>query len=332
MWSFSVSVSKQLIIFILFMCISSAVSAQDQGGTIFRFLSISSDARSAGLGGFQAAIISPNSSQSIINPAFLNRSETDRVHLSYLNHLGDIRFGTANYAKELPGIGNVSATLRYLSYGDLTRLDEFGNDIGSASANDIALTLGLGSSVTSRLSYGVSVSGIYSSLVGYRSSAISFSGGLIYNFPDRETAFGAYLNNAGSQITTYNGISEPLPLNLALGIVHRLQYIPVRLHLTLKKLNDWPLEYIDDEQNPSFFEALPRHILGGAEFLFGDRVTARIGYDSWLNSQAGTGKRLDGAGLSFSIGIHLNTMDIDFSRTSFSDLGSVVQLSIGINI
>ena len=326
------SVSKQLIYLIFFTCISSAVVAQDQGRSVYRFLTISPDARSAGLGGSHAAIIKPNSSQFIINPAFLNRSETDRIHLSYLNQLGDIRFGTANYARTIPGLGIAAASIRYLSYGDLSRLDEFGNDLGSASANDLALTLGLGASLTNELSYGVSVSGIYSSLVGYSSSAVSFSGGLLYSFSDRETSVGAYLSNAGAQVTTYNGLSEPLPLNLAVGIVHRLQYIPVRLHLTMKRLNDWPLEYIDDEDAPSFFDALPRHMVGGAEFLFGERVTARIGYDSWLNSQTRTGKRVDGAGLSFGIAIHLNAMDIDFSRTSFSDMGSVVQLGIGLKL
>jgi hypothetical protein len=327
-----VSVSKQLIYLIFFTCISSAVVAQDQGRSVYSFLTISPDARSAGLGGSHAAIIKPNSSQFIINPAFLNRSETDRIHLSYLNHLGDIRFGTANYARTIPGLGIAAASIRYLSYGDLSRLDEFGNDLGSASANDLALTLGLGASLTNELSYGVSVSGIYSSLVGYSSSAVSFSGGLLYSFSDRETSVGAYLSNAGAQVTTYNGLSEPLPLNLAVGIAHRLQYIPVRLHLTMKRLNDWPLEYIDDEDAPSFFDALPRHMVGGAEFLFGERVTARIGYDSWLNSQTRTGKRVDGAGLSFGIAIHLNAMDIDFSRTSFSDMGSVVQLGIGLKL
>lgn len=326
------SVYKQFIYIILFTCISSAVAAQDQSGSVYRFLSISPDARSAGLGGSHAAMINPNSSQFIINPAFLNKSVTGRVHLSYLNHLGDIRFGTANYARTLPGLGNMSASLRYLSYGDLTRFDESGNDLGSASANDLAITLGFGTSLTNQLSYGVSVTGIYSSLVGYRSSAVSFSGGLLYDFVGRETSVGAYLSNAGAQITTYNGVSEPLPINLTLGIVHRLQYIPVRLHFTLKKLNNWPLEYTDDEGTPSFFDALPRHMTGGAEFLFGERVSTRIGYDSWLNSQTRTGKRIDGAGLSIGFAIHLNTMDIDFSRTSYSDMGSVVQLGIGLKL
>lgn len=326
------AVSKQLIFLFLLTIISGSLSAQQQGDTVYRFLDISPDARSAALGGSHAAVINPHSSQFIINPAFLNASETEHIHLSYLNHLGDIRFGTANYAHTIPETGNLSASLRYLSYGDMTRYDESGNEAGSASASDLALTLGFGAPLTGQLNYGVSVTGIHSSLVGYRSSAISFSGGLHYELSARETSIGAYLSNAGTQLATYNGISEPLPLNLALGIVHRLQYIPVRLHLTLQKLNNWPLEYADDDETPAFFESLPRHILGGAEFLLGERLTARIGYDPWLNDQTKTGKRVDGAGFSFGIAIHLDTINVDFSRTSFSNMGSVVQLGVGLQI
>lgn len=326
------AVSKQLILLILLTVIGGSLSAQHQGESIYRFLDISPDARSAALGGSHAATINPHSSQFITNPAFLNVSDTEQIHFSYLNHLGDIRYGTANYARTIPDIGNVSASLRYLSYGSMTRYDEFGNESGSASANDIALTLGFGAPVTQQLSYGISATGIYSSLIGYRSSAISFSGGLLYELPGSETAVGAYLNNAGTQLSTYNGIDEPLPLNLALGIVHRLQYIPVRLHLTFQKLNNWSLEYAGEAESPDFLDNMVRHVTGGAEFLFGERITARLGYDSWLNDQTQTGKRVDGAGLSFGIAIHLNSINIDFSRTSFSDMGSVVQLGIGLKL
>lgn len=326
------AVSKQLIFLFLLTIFGGTLSAQHQGESIYRFLDISPDARSAALGGSHAAIINPHSSQFITNPAFLNVSDTERVHFSYLNHLGDIRFGTVNYARSIPDVGNVSASLRYLSYGSMTRYDEFGNEAGSASANDLALTLGFGAPVTEQLSYGMSATGIYSSLVGYRSSAISFSGGLLYELPGSETAVGAYLNNAGTQLSTYNGITEPLPLNLALGIVHRLQYIPVRLHLTFQRLNDWTLQYAGETESPAFFDNLMRHATGGAEFIFGERVTARLGYDSWLSDQTQTGKRVDGAGISFGIAIHLNSLDIDFSRTSFSDMGSVVQLGVGLKL
>ncbi|REL39239.1 hypothetical protein DYD21_04595 [Rhodohalobacter sp. SW132] len=315
-----------------FLLFSSAATAQQTGDSVFRFLELSGDARSAALGGAHAAFIEPQSSQFISNPANLSRSKTDELHLSYLNHLGDISFGTASYAFSIPGYGTASASIRFLNYGNMTGYDQFGNETGSAAANDLALTAGFSDQLSESLSYGVSVTGIYSSLAGYQSSAVSLSGGLLYNFADRETSIGLYLNNAGTQLSTYNGISEPLPLNIAAGVVHRFEYLPVRLHLTLQRLNNWNLDNPNDVEDPSFFQNLSRHVLGGAEFLFGERITGRIGYDYWLHGQTQTGKRIDGAGLSFGVGIHLNRMDIDFSRTSFSDMGSVVQLGIGLPI
>jgi len=306
--------------------------AQQPGEHVFRFLELSSDARSAALGGAHAAFIDPQSSQFISNPALLSSSHTDRLHLSYLNHLGDISFGTASYAFTIPGYGTASASIRYLNYGNMTGYDQFGNETGSAASNDLAFTAGFSNHLTESLSYGVSITGIHSSLAGYQSSALSVSGGLLYNFTDRETSFGLYLNNAGTQLSTYNGISESLPLNIAAGVVHRFEYIPLRLHLTLQRLNNWNLENPNDTEDPSFFDNLSRHMLGGAEFLFGERITGRIGYDYWLHGQTQTGKRIDGAGLSLGVGIHFDRIDIDFSRTSFSDMGSVVQLGIGLPV
>jgi len=324
-----VTIFKHFLFFLLFLS-SVAVHAQQPGNHVFRFLELSADARSAGLGGAHAALIDPQSSQFVVNPAILQASETNELHMSYLNHLGDISFGTANYAFHVPDLGNFSMSVRFLNYGSMNSYDEFGNDIGSASANDLALTAGFSAMLTESLSYGVAATGIYSSLIGYQSTAISLSGGLLYNFPDRETSIGLYLNNAGAQLSTFNGIKEPLPLNLAVGIVHRLEYIPVRFHLTLQRLNNWNLENANDTESPSFFENFSRHLLGGAEFLLGDRITGRLGYDYWLHGQAQTGKRIDGAGLSLGLAIHLNQLSVDFSRTSFSDMGSVVQLGIAL--
>ncbi|CAN5188900.1 hypothetical protein BH23BAC3_BH23BAC3_08620 [soil metagenome] len=316
--------------FIFLFLSSVAVQAQQPGSSVFRFLELTADARSAALGGSHAAYINPQSSQFINNPALLQASEANELHMSYLNHLSDISFGTANYAFRVPDFGIVSASVRYLNYGNMTGYDEFGNDIGSASASDLALTAGFSALLSESLSYGVSVSGIHSSLIGYQSTAVSISGGLLYRFPDRETSIGIYLSNAGTQLSTFNGISEPLPLNIAAGVVHRLEYIPVRFHITLQRLNNWNLESSNDSESPSFLENFSRHLLGGAEFLFGDRVTGRIGYDYWLHGQAQTGKRLDGAGLSLGLALHLNRLTVDFSRTSFSDMGSVVQIGIAL--
>lgn len=324
--------SKTASSIILFAFLTISAEARQTGGNVFKFLELSGDARSAALGGSHAAYIHPEASQFVTNPALLSSSDTKKLYLSYLNHIGDIRFGTASYAHEVSDIGIFSASIRFLNYGKMDGFDEFGNEQGSASSNDIAFSAGYSAMIAEDLSYGIALSGIHSSIAGYSSSAVSFSGGLLYNFPDRETSAGLYLNNAGTQLSTFNGVSEPLPLNIAAGVVHRLQYIPVRIHITFQRLNEWNLENTNDPESLSFSENLTRHFVAGSEFLFGDRIRARIGYDPWLHGQAKTGKRVDGAGLSLGIAIQLNHLNVDFSRTSFSDLGSVVQLGVGIPI
>lgn len=323
---------KHLLIFLLLFPLAHALSAQQQEDTVYRFLTLSPDSRTAGLGGSHAALISPGSATFSTNPALLNQSNTGKVQLSYLNHIGDIRFGTANYASELPGLGKVAASIRYLGYGGMTRYDESGMEEGSLSSGDLALTIGYAAFAADLFSYGISVTGIHSSIAGFRSTGISFSGGLLYTFSESETSLGAYLQNAGTQLSTYNGSSEPLPLNIAAGVVHRLQYIPVRLHLTLQRLNEWNQRVAGEEQDPDFLQNLSRHLIGGAEFLFGERVQVRMGYDTWLNNQTQTGKRIDGAGLSVGVGLLLNAVNVDFSRTSFSNMGSVVQLGVAFDI
>jgi hypothetical protein len=321
---------KSFVSLVLLSALTLSAEAQQPGERVFRFLEIEGDARSAGLGGSHAVYINPGVAQFTSNPALLANATANQLYLSYLNHIGDIQFGTASYATNIPDIGIFSASIRFLDYGDLNNFDELGNDLGSATSNDLALTAGYAAHLSETVSYGVSLSGIHSSLAGFQSSAISFSGGLIYSAPERETSAGLYLQHAGTQLSTFNGEQESLPLNIAAGVVHRLRYIPVRIHVTLQRLNTWDLENANDSGSPSFSENLARHLVGGAEFLFGDRVRARIGYDYWLNRQAQTGKRVDGAGVSLGFAVHLDQMHVDFSRTSFSDMGSVVQLGVSI--
>ncbi len=323
------TILKHFLFLILFFS-SSLVVAQQQSQSVFRFLELNADARTAALGGGHSALLHPQSTQFTINPALLHSSDVNNLHFSYLNHLSDINYGTANYAHYVTGIGKIAASARYLNYGDMTGYDEEGNELGSVSANDVAFSTGWASQLSEDIHYGLAASMIYSSLAGYRSTAASFSGGLLYDMPNRNTSFGASVTNAGTQLTTYNGISEQLPLNISAGIVHQLQYLPLRLHVTFKKLNQWQLEDNAEESSPPFLTTLTNHMLVGAEILMGERVTTRIGYDRWLHNQAETGKRIDGAGLSFGVALELNRISVDFSRTSFSDLGSVVQLGIGL--
>ncbi len=317
------------LIIVLFIC--DDLFAQQQSRTVFRFLELQPDARQTALGGPHPAVVDPGFSQFTVNPAFLFTEQKHNLQASYQNHLGDVNYGSASYFRPVNNIGNAALSVRYLNYGSMTEYDEQGNDLGSLSANDLALTAGFATQLAGNLYYGVSVTGIYSSLAGYQASGVSFSGGLLYQFSGRETTIGASVQNAGSQVSAFNEQREPLPLNIAVGVVHRLRYLPVRLHYSIHRLNNPGLETANDE-DVSIFNKLMRHSLLGTEFLFGEYVTVRLGYDHFLHEQLKTGKRLDGAGLSMGFGLSLQNIDLHFARTSFSDLGNVIQLGMLLSI
>ena len=317
---------------LLFLFATADLFAQQQNRTVFRFLDLHPDARQAALGAAHPALIDPGFSLMTANPAFLNNPQIFNLQASYQNHLGDINYGSASYFHNLGDLGNAGVSVRYLNYGTLTGYDEQGNDLGSLAANDLALTAGFATNLSDNLSYGISATLIYSSLAGYNASGAGFSGGLYYNFTDRETAIGASIINAGTQLSAYNETKEPLPLNISAGIVHRLQYVPVRLHYSLQRLHNPAPETGNDTESQSFIQTFFRHSAFGTEFLFGDYVTVRLGYDHYLHEQLKTGKRADGAGLSMGFGLSLNSIDINFARTSYSDMGNIIQLSMTISI
>lgn len=317
---------------LLFLFAAADLFAQQQNRTVFRFLELHPDARQAALGAAHPALVGPGFSLMTTNPAFLNEPQKFNLQAAYQNHLGDVNYGAASYFYDLGDPGSMAVSIRYLNYGTLTEYDEQGNDLGSLTANDLALSAGYAAGVTENLSYGVSATLIHSSLAGFRSSGVAFSGGLYYNFPGRETAIGASIVNAGRQLSTFNGVREPLPLNISAGIVHRLQYLPVRLHYSLQRLNTPGPASGNDTEDPSTLQKFFRHSAFGTEFLFGQYVTVRLGYDHYLNEQLKTGKRVDGAGLGMGLGLSLNTVDIHFARTSYSDMGNIIQLSMAVSI
>lgn len=317
---------------LLFLLTAVTVSAQQQTESVFRFLSLNSEARTSALGGAHAAYINPGFMLLHANPALVRAGTGRNFQASYLNYIGDINYGSASYVRRFDELGDLTASVRFLNYGDLTQYDEQGTDLGNLSANDVALSFGWSAGLAENIFYGVSITGIHSSIGGFQSTGISASGGLYYQFERQETAFGIALKNAGTQLSTYNGISEPLPLNLAATAVHKPQYIPIRFHLTLQRLTDWNSKSANDEEDIAFGAELMRHVIFGTEFIFGDYVSVQLGYNHWLHQQAKTGNRLDAAGLSTGIGLQFNNFDINMARTAFSDLGNVIQLSFALSL
>lgn len=312
----------------LFLFISSGLFAQTNNSSIFRFLEITPSARAAALGGNHIALFDANSSLFNLNPAYLTPESSKTVSATFVNYLADARIGLANGAYDIKNIGTLGVGIRYAGYGDFNELDESGNDLGSFRASDISVTTALATKLSNRLSAGASVDFIHSSYHIYNSSAITASGGVYFQNKEKRFSAGLTIRNLGSQIDYYNGSKEDIPFDISAGISKKPENFPFQINLTLRQLNDWDMRVFGEDESPTFLDNALRHAIIGGEAAFSESFIFRLGYNHFLHEQTKTNTSFDLAGVSVGVGLRVKGLIIDLSRSSYSDLGGIVQLSL----
>lgn len=317
-------------LFLTFLLCLSAGSAKAQTGEAgaFRFLEYSPAAQSASLGGNHVAIFDANSTLFTINPAFLTPTQSKNVSASFVNYFSDSKYGMANVAYHLPQVGTVGVGIRYFGYGEFDRFDESGLAMGTFSASDLAFTTALSTQLSEKLTAGTSVDIIRASYDIYSSTAIAGNAGIFYKDTERLFSAGLTIRNVGDQLSYFNETREALPFDISLGISKKPEQFPFHLHLTLRQLNNWDLRVFGETEQPDLVENLMRHAILGGEAKLGDHLLLRLGYNRYLHEQAKTNENFDFAGASIGLGIKAKGLIIDISRSSYSDLGGVLQFSI----
>ena len=315
---------------LLLLLTGSSLLGQSTERQVFRFLNLPVNARAASLGGNHPVLLDGEASHFQINPSYLASDSHNQIALSYINYLSDINFAFANWAYEWKGIGTFGAGVRYVGYGEFNRTDELGQTLGSFQSGEFALTLGYARSYSKQFHYGLSLDLIHGNLDRFNSTAIALSAGARYEFTDGRTVIGAALRNVGRQLTTFDGTEEDLPVDLLVGISHRVEKAPIRLTLSLHRLTDWELE--NREGTGNLIDQAFRHLLFGSEFLFSEHVHLRLGYNHLLQNQLAGSGRIETAGMSIGLGINVKNITFDVSRNSYSSLGGFTQLSIRTRI
>ncbi len=310
----------------------AGLSAQIRNETAFGFLNLPGSARTAALGGNHISLHQGGTANFDINPAYLTAGNHKELSLSYLNHITDIYLGSAGFAWHLEDIGTFATGIRFLNYGDFTRTDSDGMEQGSFNAYDLSWNTAYSRTILPGLQAGVGAQFIISSYEAYRSSALALFGGMYYNFNNDLTHAGVSFRNFGVQVAQFDETTEQLPFNLMAGITHRLQHLPLRFNLTLHSLDRWNLPVFDDESDPGFIDNLFRHMRFGTEFLFSDNFQLRLGYDHLQSEELKTDRRIDLSGASFGLGIVIRDIHFDFSRTSYSETGGLIQLNVSTRL
>jgi hypothetical protein len=309
----------------------SASAVDSNAGTAaYTFLKIGSGAKAQALGGAFVGL-ADDATALFYNPAgitargesaemfdeLLNKpvieTPPNRFAASYINYLLDFQYGFIGYVRELDSTTSLGASVLYQNYGTFNRLDREGTLLGTFGASDLAFGITYSRRLSPRISFGLTGKYIYEKIEEFSSSGMAADVGLMYLLnPDGNSRIGLALTNFGAQL---KGLTEShkdnLPTKVAMGISHRLVGLPLVFSGEAGKPFD-----------NSFYGSL------GAEFISLKPFFLRLGWTS-----QGRDYRLGNdndylAGFAGGFGLEYKSYHIDYSYSSYADLGSVHRISV----
>jgi hypothetical protein len=286
----------------------------------FDFLRINPGAKGSSLAGaFDTYTDDPN--VMFYNPASLSTITTKKVSAGFGKYLLDMNFGTVSYAQKFKELGWFGIGVKYFDYGNFDRTDENGVATGETfGANDLMASIGYSNFIYEQINYGITLKYIYSGIAEYKSHAVAVDFGLLYLLPEQQIGISLGVNNLGAQVSSYIDTKEKLPLDLRVGFSKKLEHTPVKINVTFSKLNESKENFIQHFKSFGI----------GAEFIFSDNVSARLGYNNENRQDMKLGTSIGIAG--FSTGIGLKFADkylFDYALNSLGNVGSTHRINVG---
>ena len=332
----------------LFLMMSTTVSvfAQLGGNATYQFLNLMSSPRQAALGGKVITNVDYDVTQALYNPATINVEMDNQLALNYANHLGDIRYGTAAYAYTVDRRRQTfHAGVTYINYGNFEGYDENGNSTGDFTGNEAALSIGYALQIGFSDFYaGANVKLISSKLEQYNSFGAALDFGVIYINEYLDFNAALVVRNIGTQLTTYAGLNEPLPFEIDFGMSQTLENVPIRWHLTLENLQQWPIAISNParattdlngnqtQEKVGFLSQIIRHTLLGLELFPKKGFNLRMGYSFRRAEELRTIDQRNFSGLSFGIGLKFNKLRFSYTHARYSLASNTSFLGMQIDL
>ncbi|MCP9234989.1 type IX secretion system protein PorQ [Lewinella sp. JB7] len=342
---------------LVLLVISLPALAQIGGISAYEFLNLPNSATVAAMGGHHMAHMDDDLTLAARNPSLLNEAMDSRIVLSHAFLPAGINNSYLAYARHREDLRTTfQAGLQYVGYGnDLIRRDPTGQDLGTFSAADFALTVGAARQIEERLSVGANLKIIASQLAGYGSLGLGLDAGVHYRDTSGRFQISLLARNFGRQLSHYSGTSgrEPMPFELQLGITRELRYLPFRFSVIYRYLDRWnvlyddptvednfTLQLIGEEQTGGrgagavFLDNFARHFVINGELLIGKHRNLRVraGYNHGLRRELRLSDFRSGAGYSFGVEWQTRRFRIAYGRGTYHLAGGVNQLGVGVEI
>tara|TARA_B110000238_G_scaffold194248_1_gene231800 strand:+ start:116 stop:1135 length:1020 start_codon:yes stop_codon:yes gene_type:complete len=330
---------------IFFLLYISSLIGQVGGESVYQFLNLSSSARQIALGG-ETLNIMDDVNQPIWNPSVINTEMDNKVSVNYSSYLSGINIGSISFAKTFSRrFGTLHGSIKYLDYGSLIGADELGVETGSFNANDIAISVGYAFNIPrSNIFFGANLKFINSTISNYTSFGTAIDVAILYFSEYKPYSMTIVARNIGTQLKSFNGLQEKLPLKVSFGFSYRLQYVPLKWYGTLDNLQQWDIsvsnpsnETIDLEgnitkENINFLNNMFRHIIVGAELFPDSLINIRAGYNFRRARELALQNARTFSGVSLGFGIKMNKIKFNYAYSKFHAAANASTFSLLIDL
>ncbi|MCK0130990.1 type IX secretion system protein PorQ [Flavobacteriaceae bacterium F08102] len=336
---------KSKSVLLIFLCLSTISFGQVGGEQIFNFLNVSTSARQSALGG-EVLTLYDDIDQPLWNPSTINRQLDNQLAVNYVDFLADINYGSASFAHLINRrIGIIHAGVTYVNYGKFIGADEFGNETGSFKARDLAISVGYAYRIPrTDFHVGANLKFINSSIENYTSNGVATDIALTYFNDLKPYIFSAVVRNIGYQVSVYDQLREPMPLEVVIGASYRVENVPLQWHITINNLQKWnvakpnpsntqsTIEGDINEEKISIFDNAFRHVTIGAEFFPDKGFNLRLGYNFRRAKELQLTETRTFAGLSAGFGLQMGKFKFNYAFTKFHPASNTNTFTIEINL
>lgn len=336
-------------VLILAILIPFLTIGQNGGNNAFQFLNFSNSARVEGAGGYLITIRDNDASLGVENPSLLNRSMHGNITLNLVDYFANSKYGYASYTRHFSNIGTFNTSLLYANYGEFQYADISGDrNGGTFNANDVVFSVGYGRELDTNFAIGADIRFASSFLESY--SAFGISADLAASYQKKEKGFGAafMIKNIGGQVKSYiANQSEPIPLNVLIGVSKKMAHAPFRFSLTYDNIQKWNLVYFDASQEssvdaltgetievkePGFGTKLMYHLTLGGELLLSKNFNIQFGYNYKKRQDLKVVAKKGAAGFSWGFGMQIKKFKLSYGMGKYHIAGTTNHITLSTRI
>lgn len=300
--------------FLSFQCL-----AQSGGQKSFEFLNIPAHARLAALGGVNVSLTDQDINFMFSNPSLAGDTLAGYASAGYTFYVADIGQSTFSYSHKFRKIGTLFFGVQHMGYGEIDGYDPSGFPTGSFKSSETALVIGKSHQIAN-FRIGANLKTVFSTIAGFRSSALMMDLGGTFIHPSKDLKAGLVIKNFGVVLSEYSETSDTeLPFDVQAGVSFKPEHMPLRFSLTAYNIvntsaYDNPQ---DDEDNVGSFNKVMQHVNLGTEILLHRNVHVLFGYNALKQQELKT-QNTGGNGFTAGAALKIKSFDIVVSRSSFS--------------